>query len=90
MSYLSRLVSCGNCMSRFSNPEIVNLILKFNHPGAHLNLSQSILDGFSAYPLKQMKSVANKMFSPAKKMGEVLKNSCIPCPKCNKVNWKGS
>lgn len=75
-------------MSKFSNPEIVNLILKFNIPNAHLNLSQSVLDGFSAYPLKQMKSVTNKLFSPAKKIGEILKNSCVPCPKCNKVNWK--
>ena len=87
-SGVSRIISCGNSMSRFSNPEAVNLILKFNHPNAHPNLSQSILDGFSSYPLKQMKSVANKIFTPARRMGQILKNSYVPCPKCNKVDWK--
>jgi len=87
-SFARRLVSCGNCHSKYPNNQLMNVLLKHKYPDAHLSLSQSLVDGFSAYPLKQMKSEAYKIFSPVGKIAEILSNSGVPCPKCNKVHWK--
>ena len=84
---LSRLVTCGNCKSRFGNNELVHLLFKYTNKDAHLPLVQSVVDGFGSYPLKQMKSFAYSLSTPKDKVGQILKRTNVPCPKCNKIHW---
>ena len=85
---LSRFVACGNCKARFPNSQLVQHLFKFTNKNAHLPFVQSVVDGFAAYPLKQMKSSAYSVSTLKDALGAILKNSNIPCPKCNKIHWQ--
>jgi hypothetical protein len=85
---LRRLVQCGNCKAKFPHEHAMSVLLGNLYKDPHQPLLQSMVDGFSSYPLKQMKSVGYQLFSPENRICDILKRSAIPCPKCNKIHWQ--
>lgn len=87
MRALGRLVQCGNCKSRFPHSQALGVLLGQTQKNAHEPLLQSLVDGFSSYPLKQMKNGGAAIRSPKNRICDILKGSHVPCPKCNKIHW---
>lgn len=87
MRGLQRVVACGNCQAKFPHSQAMQILFSFTNKNAHFPLVQSMVDGFSSFPLKQMKSNAYSVSSPVNRIGQILTGSNVPCPKCNKVHW---
>ena len=83
----SRLVSCGNCKSRFPTSQVVPVFFQYKVPNCHPRVVQSLTDGFASLPMKQMKSCA-EIGGPVGRISQILKKGNVPCPKCNKIHWQ--
>jgi hypothetical protein len=88
MTSLPRLVSCINCKSAFPTSQAMALFLKSRVPECDRRVLQSMTDGFSSFPLKQMKSVAYQASTPVNRISQFLEKGNVSCPKCGKVHWR--